>query len=92
MDGPYLSSTISTNARKSHKALRYTMVGIVKALQREGQETYRNYRSSWSKKGFRVLASFLHRRRSTEVNQTLHDAWLSPGLVRYIYILGALAP
>jgi len=23
--------------------------------------------------GFRVLASFLHRRRSTEVNQTLHD-------------------
>jgi len=31
---------------------------------------------------FRVLASLLHRRRSKEVNQTLHDVWLSPG---YIY-------
>jgi len=27
-----------------------------------------------------------------EVNQTLHDVWPSPGLVRYIYIFGALAP
>jgi len=35
--------------------------------------------------GFRVLALLLHRRRSTEVNQTLHDAWPSPGLVHYIY-------
>jgi len=25
--------------------------------------------------GFRVLASLLHRRRSREVNQTLHDIW-----------------
>jgi len=25
--------------------------------------------------GFHVLASLLHRRRSTEVNQTLHDVW-----------------
>ena len=37
-------------------------------------------------KGFRVLASLLQRRRSTEVNQTLHDVWPSPGLVNYIYI------
>jgi len=29
---------------------------------------------------FRVLALLLHRRRSTEVNQTLHDVWPSPGL------------
>jgi len=36
--------------------------------------------------GFRVLASLLHRRRSTEDNQTLHDVWPSPGLVHYIYI------
>ena len=42
--------------------------------------------------GFCVLASLLHRHRSTEVNQTLHDVWPSPGLVHYIYILGALAP
>jgi len=43
---------------------------------------------------FRVLASLLvlHRRRSTEVNHTLHDVWPSPGLVHYIYILGALVP
>jgi len=34
--------------------------------------------------GFRVLASLLHRRCSTEVNQTLH-VLPSPGLVRYIY-------
>jgi len=31
--------------------------------------------------GFRVLASLLQRRRSTKANQTLHDGWLSPGLV-----------
>ena len=42
--------------------------------------------------GFRVLASLLHRRRSTEVNQTLYDVWTSPGLVHYIYILGLLSP
>jgi len=38
-------------------------------------------------KGFRVLASLLHRRRSTEINQTLHDVWPSPGLVHYIYCI-----
>ena len=38
--------------------------------------------------GFRVLATLLQRRRSTEVNQTLHYVWPSPGLVRYIYIFG----
>ena len=29
---------------------------------------------------FRVLASSLQRRQSTEANQTLHDVWLSRGL------------
>jgi len=29
--------------------------------------------------GFLVLASLLHRRCSMEVNQTLHNVWLSPG-------------
>ena len=42
--------------------------------------------------GFRVLALLLHRRRSTEVNQTLHNVWPSPGLAHYIYIFGAVAP
>jgi len=42
--------------------------------------------------GFRVLASLLQRRRSPEANKTLHDLWLSPGLVHYIYIFGAVAP
>jgi len=37
---------------------------------------------------FRVLASLLHRRRSPEANQTLHDVWSSLGLVHYIYIGG----
>ena len=41
--------------------------------------------------GFCVLASLLQRRCSMEVNQTLHDVWLSPGLVHYIYILAAVA-
>ena len=36
--------------------------------------------------GFCVLASLLHQHRSTDVNQTLHDVWPSPGLVHYIYI------
>jgi len=40
--------------------------------------------------GFRVLASLLQRRRSTEANQILHDVWPSPGLVHCIYILGLL--
>ena len=45
--------------------------------------------------GFRVLASLLHRHRSTgstEVNQTLHDVWPSPGLVQYVYIFGGTCP
>jgi len=37
-------------------------------------------------------ASLLQRRRSTEVNQTLHDVWPSPALVHCICILGALDP
>jgi len=36
---------------------------------------------------FRVLASLLQRRRSTEVNRTLHNVWPSLGLVHNIYIL-----
>ena len=42
--------------------------------------------------GFRVLAALLQRRRLPEANQTLHDAWLSPGLVHCIDILEAVAP
>jgi len=42
--------------------------------------------------GFRVLATLLQRRRSTEVNQTLRDVWPSPGLVRYIYTFGISCP
>jgi len=42
--------------------------------------------------GFRVLASLLQRRRSMEVNQTLHDVWPSPGLVHYIYICRGSCP
>ena len=41
--------------------------------------------------GFR-LASLLQRRRSTEVNQTLHGVWPSPGLVPYIYIFRGFLP
>ena len=37
---------------------------------------------------FRVLASLLQRRRSTEANQTFHNVWPLPGLVDYIYIFG----
>jgi len=42
--------------------------------------------------GFRVLASLLQRRRSTEVNQTLHEVWPSPGLVHYIHFRRLLSP
>ena len=42
--------------------------------------------------GFRILASLLQCRRSTEANQTLHDVWLSPGLVHYVYIFGGSCP
>jgi len=40
---------------------------------------------------FHVLASLLHRCRSTELNLALHDVWPFPGLVHYIYIVGGLA-
>jgi len=42
--------------------------------------------------GFRLLASLLHRRRSLEANQTLHDVCPSPGLVHCVYIFGAVVP
>jgi len=42
--------------------------------------------------GFFVLAWLLHRRRSSDVIQTLHDVWLSPALVYCICILGLLPP
>jgi len=46
--------------------------------------------------GFRVLASLLQRRRSTETNQTLqqtlHDLWPFPELVHYKYIFRGSCP
>jgi len=42
--------------------------------------------------GFRVLASLLQRRRSTEANRTLHNLWPSPGLVHYVCIFGGSCP
>jgi len=41
---------------------------------------------------FRVLASLLQQRRSTEANQTLHDVWTSPARLHYIYIFGGCCP
>ena len=41
---------------------------------------------------FRVLASLLHRRRSTEVNKTWKNVWPSPGLVNYIHFWRLLPP
>jgi len=42
--------------------------------------------------GFRVLPSLLQRHRSAEANQTLHDVWPSPGLLRYVYVFGGACP
>jgi len=42
--------------------------------------------------GVRVLPSLLQRRRSPEANQTLHDVWLSTGLLHYIYTFGGSCP
>ena len=44
---------------------------------------WRVWRISANFNGFRVLASLLHQRRSTDVNQALREVWTSPGLVRY---------
>jgi len=41
---------------------------------------------------FRVLASLLQRRRSTEASQTLHAVWPLHGLVDYICIFGGCCP
>ena len=41
--------------------------------------------------GFRVLSTLLQRRRSTEVNQTLHYVWPSPGSAcKHVRLLGSL--
>jgi len=42
--------------------------------------------------GCHVLLSLPQRRRSPQANQTLHDAWPSPGLIHYIYTFGASCP
>jgi len=42
--------------------------------------------------GFRVLASLLQRRRSSEANQTLHDVWPSPSWAVTLYIFGGSCP
>jgi len=42
--------------------------------------------------GFRVLASLLQRRRSTEANQTLHNVWPSPALVRGLLSRYGISP
>jgi len=42
--------------------------------------------------GFHVVLLLLQRRRLTEANQTLHDVWLSPGLVHYICIYWGSCP
>jgi len=42
--------------------------------------------------GFCLLASLLHRRRSPEAYQTLHDGWPSPGLVHCIYSFRGCCP
>jgi len=40
--------------------------------------------------GFCILASLVHRRRSTKVNQTLHDVWPSPGwYTMYTFLAGS---
>jgi len=38
------------------------------------------------------LASLLQRRRSIDVNHTLHDVWPSPGLLHYMYIFRGSCP
>jgi len=42
--------------------------------------------------GFRVLPSLLHRCRSLEANETLHDVWASPELVHCIYTFERSCP
>jgi len=42
--------------------------------------------------GFHMFALLLHWPRSLETDQTLHDVWLSPGLVHYMYIFGSSCP
>jgi len=67
----------------------YNMVNFVPLLAEIG---FSVCGTSANFNGFRVLPSLLQRRRSPEVNQTLHDVWPSPGLVHYIYIFGGCWP
>jgi len=48
------------------------------------------YGSQANFNGFHILLLLLQRHRSLEANRTLHDVWLSPGLVHHIYTGGIL--
>jgi len=77
-----LNSNISSTC--SHNTVNFSQLAAEIGLSVAGTPTNFN--------GFRVLASLLHRRRSTDVNQTLHDVWRSPELVDYIYTFGGCCP
>ena len=42
--------------------------------------------------GFCILAALLHGTLVLGLSQTLHDVWLSPGVVYYIYMFGGCCP
>ena len=66
---------------------------MVKCRSLTADICWRVWGTSANFNGFRVLASLLHRRRSTEVNQTSYDVWPSLGLVQYyVHSCGLLPP
>jgi len=81
-------STIGKNLLNSnllHVSLQYMVYQYFAPLRAEIGLPVRGTPANFNE--FRViLASLLHRRRSMEVNQTLHDLWPSPGLVHSPYI------
>jgi len=72
-------STIEKNVKQQY--LSYTFLNMVNFSLRAAEIVSLVLGTPTNFNGFRVLVSLLQRRRSTEANCTLHDVWLSPGLV-----------
>jgi len=87
-----ISSQVRNVSTVSKKLVKWQYLSMVNFGPLTAEICWRVWGTPANFNWFRVLASLLHRRRSTEVSQTLHDVWPSPVLVYYIYIFWGSCP
>ena len=87
-----ISSQVRNVSTIAKKLVKWQYLNMVNLGPLTAEICWRVWGTTANFNRFRVLASLLHRRHSTEVSQTLHDVWPSPVLVYYIYIFGGSCP